>query len=201
MINKLLNIYKINLNNNKNNTPQQLHVSKNKTSNNNQPTTKYHSLIYIKNSSDKIKKLFSKYNNIKIAHTKSTTLKSKLFTKLKDTTPYYKQSNIIYKIPCKDCNKTYTGVSSQTFKARIQQHIHDSTHKPSSTALSEHLHTNKHIIDMDNCKILHTEKHYNKRLTLEMIYIKTDPHSMNKKQDTNQLNNIYSNIITQSLKL
>lgn len=61
------------------------------------------------------------------------------------------------------------------------------------------LYTNKHTIGTDNCKILQTEKHNNK--PLEIIYIKTVPQLMNKEQDANQLNNIYSSIITQSKKL
>lgn len=57
-IHKLINRCNAIFNNSINNTRLQVQFSNNRPSNTNRPPTKYHSLTYIKNSSDKIKKTY-----------------------------------------------------------------------------------------------------------------------------------------------
>lgn len=76
--------------------------------------------------------------------------------------------------------KAYTEVSPQTFNVCLQHYLHDSPHKLHSTKLSERntpehsINTTQYTIDTDNRKILQLKK----RLSLEIIYIETDPRSM-----------------------
>ncbi len=45
-----------------------------------------------------------------------------LYIKLKDKTPKWNLSNLIYAIRCKDCGKLYVGKTEQYLKKRIAQH-------------------------------------------------------------------------------
>lgn len=92
---------------------------------------------------------------------------------------------IIYKIPGKIVKQTYIGVNFQTLKACLQL-LHGNTNKPHYQALLEHIYTTEHAVDPDMCKILFTEELHKKRLTLEIIYTKTNLQSVNKKHDTKQ---------------
>ena len=42
----------------------------------------------------------------------------KYLSKPKDAVPQDQRNNIVYKIPCKDCDSTYIGESKRSFKVR-----------------------------------------------------------------------------------
>ncbi|XP_053687110.1 uncharacterized protein LOC128736645 [Sabethes cyaneus] len=45
-----------------------------------------------------------------------------LFTKLKDSSPHLAMRNVIYRIPCADCDSAYIGMTTQQLKNRIAGH-------------------------------------------------------------------------------
>lgn len=114
------------------------------------------------------------------------------FTKLKSIIPKDKRSNIVYQIPCKDCDKIYIGQTGQYLKNRINGHKYD---KKNKTALTNHEIECQHTFNFNDTKILATENHTRKREFLEMIYIQKNNNTINAKSDTQNLSKIYYNLI------
>lgn len=128
----------------------------------------------------------SKYNTLTVG---------KIFTKTKDKTPLLDNCNVVYKIPCKQCEKCYIGQTKQNLKQRITQHKSDSRIGKKSCALADHFQRMDHMFDYDNTTILEIQTHQRKRLFLEMVHINNEKEAINSRSDIDQLSIIYCNIL------
>lgn len=154
-----------------------------------QPPNEYISIPYIQGLSENISHLMKhkyitshkSYNNLKF-----------LYSKLRSPTEKMKQSNVVYNIPCNDCNVCYVGQTTQYLKKRIEGHKY---HKKEVTALSHHTKEKQHKFNFDKVKILAREENQNKRHILEMIHIKQNKNTINNRTDISNLSSIYSNIL------
>jgi len=125
---------------------------------------------------------------------------SKIYTNTKDKIDKLKNTNIIYKIPCSDCNLSYIGQTKQYLKDRIKQHSSNcnSTRKEQNnkTALSTHNIEQKHIFNFDDTSILHKEDNIYKRNIIEAVYILKNINSVvNFRSDADGISHFYNNII------
>lgn len=164
---------------------------------------KYFKVTYVENLGEQIKNIFTKLN-INIAFKSDNTIK-KFFTKTKSATPIELLSNIIYKISCKDCPATYIGQTGRYLKDRISEHKRDSLNilnplknkKENNTALAEHVRNLLHSFNFDpgSVGILGRQTNLKKRLLHEMISIKQDKNSINKRNDIENLNTAYYYLI------
>lgn len=107
------------------------------------------------------------------------------------------KSNVVYSIPCINCNKCYIGITKNKLNKRTKQHIYDcKSFKKESTALSKHHFDTGHNFAFDRVKILANEVNYKKRTILEMLYInRFKEKTVNFRTDTSHLSNIYSHLI------
>lgn len=157
----------------------------------------YTSLPYIKDLTPKLLTIFKSVDlNLKIANRSVLTLNS-LHSKLKDKTPLTLRSNVVYSIPCKDCNKSYIGQTSRPLKDRISMHKSDCRLHPERCALAEHAIDADHQMDFDSVKILASHSHHSKRLFLEMACIAQEGDCINRKTDVRHLSEIYSYLLWQ----
>lgn len=112
------------------------------------------------------------------------------YTKLKDPVPIKEQSNVIYKIPCSNCNSLYIGQNKQLLSNRFRQNVYscstDSSSKDNKTALVEHHVNTGHKFNFKDVTIEDSEIYYRERNISLMIHIKTND-SVNKKMDTQNL--------------
>lgn len=155
----------------------------------------YRSLPYIKNLTTQIIKVFKEEKaTLRIAKKTVLTVNS-LFTKLKDKTPINLQNNVVYKIPCNNCQQIYIGQTKRNLQSRLTSHKSDCNRKVLNCALTEHMERNKHQPNYEGVKVLHRENNLSKRLFLEMIEINEEVNSMNKKTDVNGLSAIYTYIL------
>ena len=150
----------------------------------------YISLPYIPNLSEKLNHTLKEHNII-VAH-KSHNLLNSNFSSLKAKIAKQKKSNIVYQIPCNDCNGVYIGQTCQLLKNRLNGHKYD---KKNKTALTNHMLEKEHTFNYEQVQILRTENHTKKREIYEMIEIQRNHNSINSKADTKQLSKIYYNII------
>ncbi|XP_050502963.1 uncharacterized protein LOC126882192 [Diabrotica virgifera virgifera] len=167
----------------------------------NTPTlNRYFSIPYIKDITPGLTRIFnnleSNNNNndnhfkINVAFRSALTINN-LFSKVKDKTEIGKLSNIVYKVPCSSCNKSYIGQTSQLLKFRITLHKSDSRLQPDRCALAKHVHTTGHSMDFENTLVLHQENNKFKREFIEMSYIFLNDSSINVKGDFKNLSDIY----------
>lgn len=154
-----------------------------------QKSTKHLAIPFVNNLSQPLSKKFKQYN-IKISHKNTHNLKF-LYSKLKSKVPMTKQSNIIYQIPCKDCEAVYIGQTSQYLKERLNGH----KYQKNITALKKHCQNNKHTFNFDDTTILDREQNKGVRNILESIYINNNTKACNNRTDINNLPKLYYPII------
>ena len=63
--------------------------------------------------------------------------------------------------------------------------------------VSLHRIENKHEFDWENTSVLDMESNYKKRLFSEMIYVKSNHNSINRKEDIQNLSTMYFPIINE----
>ena len=78
------------------------------------------SIPYFKSSASSLKKSLARYD-ISTSFHSNTNLKS-LLSHTKSTTPPCYVKNVIYKIPCGDCDQFYIGQTSRPLIKRIKEH-------------------------------------------------------------------------------
>jgi len=84
--------------------------------------------------------------------------------------------NVVYSVPCSQCDCSYIGQTRQTLKKRIQAHKSEIKHKVDNNSIFRHLKDQGHEPDFNNTEVVCHEKHYWGRLNLETlaIYLKGD---------------------------
>ncbi|XP_062713904.1 uncharacterized protein LOC134290731 [Aedes albopictus] len=173
----------------------------------------YRSIPYVHTLSSMISKTLQ--NNIPSIRvtTRSTNTNQKLYPNPKDPVPQSHKYNIVYEIPCQNCRSCYVGMTTNSLQKRLsghqstinsldnklqqghQYHEPEIQHLKGRTALVEHCIDHQHRFDLTNTRIV---DHTFKRSTLpilEMCHIATNPHTINRRTDTDNLNRSYSNII------
>ena len=160
----------------------------------NKENIKYASIVYYKNITERIEQLFRNETNIILAPKSNTTLGKNIFSNPKQKVATNEKSNVVYKIDCTDCNKTYIGQTKNHLKNRRNNHKNDIKRGLQNTALATHTIENLHKFNFDKTKILTHEQNKNKRLFFEMAEI-LKHNTVNFKTDINNLSQIYHNII------
>ena len=74
---------------------------------------------YVAGMSEDIRRVCRKFN-IRVVFKSGRTLRSML-TKVKDTLPLGKQSNVVYRIPC-SCGQVYIGETKRRLETRLKEH-------------------------------------------------------------------------------
>ena len=110
----------------------------------------------------------------------------------------------VYKIPCRNCHKTYIGETGRAFGVRLQEHRQEISQRDvraytRSTCRSLAGEQNKsavtdsvnHVIDWDQAKVIDRESHRVDRWIKEAIHIrKEQDNSMNRDEGSYQLSHI-----------
>ncbi|XP_044745164.1 uncharacterized protein LOC123307028 [Coccinella septempunctata] len=115
-------------------------------------------LPFIQGLSQKMNNIIKPYNR-EIVYRPCNQISS-VFSKLKGPTPKTKKSQVVYSIPCKDCDKQYIGQTSQRLKDRLNAHKYT---KNATTALNKHKNTSKHEFNYEDTKILGIELQQKRR--------------------------------------
>lgn len=119
-----------------------------------------------------------------------------MYSKLKDPIPKNKINNVVYEIPCRQCNKGYIGQTKRNTEQRIKEHKTNINRQENEhTALTKHKTQSDHEFDYSNFKILAIEENLNKRLFIEMASIFKQKNSVNQRTDIENLSNMYHGIL------
>ena len=122
----------------------------------------------------------------------------------------------VYKIPCKNCNKTYIGETGRAFGVRLQEHRQEVSQREvraytrstsrslageqNKSAVTDHAISLNHVIDWDQAKVIHRESNRVDRWIKEAIHIrKEQDKSMNRDEGSYQLSHIYYNLFAPNL--
>ena len=144
---------------------------------------------FFENISDKLKK----YNVTTIPRFNNNL--SKLITRGKDNTALTEQTNVVYKLKCKNCDATYVGETKRKMSVRIKEHEKNIQKDDQLFVINEHVKNLGHQIDFENPQILDREDNWHKRIFSEMIHINLQKNAINKKDDSQKLQSTYIPLI------
>ncbi|KYN15935.1 hypothetical protein ALC57_11828 [Trachymyrmex cornetzi] len=117
----------------------------------------------------------------------------------KDSLQKTSQTDVVYRINCKECDASYVGQTSKCVKIRMAEHRnHINRNTSQSSVITEHRLQTSHDFDWDNIKILDKESIWNKRLLSEMIHIKKQKHGLNLQNDTHSMDPLYDSLFTKT---
>ena len=82
-------------------------------------------MVHVNMLSGRLAKVFkADYPNTRLATRNEFTIKS-LFTQTKDRIPPELRNNVIYRIPCENCDASYVGLTTTSLKKRLGHHKSD----------------------------------------------------------------------------
>lgn len=173
----------------------------------------YRSLAYIPGLSNNIDKLLKKdYTNVRLASYNTKTVRC-IYSRIKDPVPKGHRTNVIYNIPCKNCDACYIGMTTNRLNTRLSGHrTHYNTLDRliaantdvgdpqmillgQKTALLEHSIQQNHRFDLEKTDIIDQHNKQHKLPLLEMCHIVNNPNSINRRTDTEGLSAIYAGIL------
>ena len=85
---------------------------------------------------------------------KPTNKLKSMFTKHKDQLDSLDRHNVVYMIPCQDCDKVYIGETSKTIKSRITEHKNAIKRQDPRSLPATHVANNDHRFDWTKTTIL-----------------------------------------------
>lgn len=173
----------------------------------------FRSLTNIDSLSDQIRKTLRKdYPNVCIA-SKTTKTISSLLPPVKDKTPPEQQSNVVYQIPCAECEACYIGMTTNKLTTRISGHRHnmkqlqtlrlagytqedrEMINLKEKTALVAHAAIANHNFKLEESKIIDRTFDSSKLPILESCHIKNTHNTINKRTDTDNLHASYAEVL------
>jgi hypothetical protein len=140
---------------------------------------------YVRGMSEAISRVFKKHN-ISTAMRPHTTIR-RLVVHPKDKRDIDNSAGLVYKIPCKGCDKSYIGETSRMFSIRKKEHkeeAEEASQRPftrgnkkisekqyNKSAITDHVTQTNHIMDWEQSKIMCKEENCYRRGIRESIHI------------------------------
>ena len=146
------------------------------------PTTTV-SIPYVKGVSEKIRSILKRFDT-KVYFQKHCTI-GRLLCKNSPEYAKEEQKNLVYEISCKDCPKSYVGMTERKVKSRMKEHQKMIEKKDRKSALAKHSIDSGHTIDMEGFSIrsLASDKR-DQLLAREALIICSTPNTLNKVECT-----------------
>ena len=125
----------------------------------------------------------------------------------KDKIKMENKSDVVYSIPCKQCDKVYIGETSRNFKYRLDEHKKDvNSHQKSNftrsgrkeslteynkSGITDHSVQANHLIDWEGTKIVDRESDLRARQMKEAIQIRRQRSTMNRDEGAYRRSHIW----------
>ena len=123
-------------------------------------------LPYIQGVSDCNKRVLGS-DNIRVSFRPPNSLRNML-SHPKDPVPLGQKSNIVYRIPCVDCDKCYVGQTGRTFSQRVKEHQRAvKTFDANVSVLAEHVMHADHKIAWEEATVMDHHPLLSSRLVIE----------------------------------
>ena len=104
-----------------------------------------------------------------------------IFAKPKDPVTKEQRTDVIYSIPCNDCDNEYIGHTKREFGTRLKEHQKAIFFcKKENSALSERTCLTNHTNGCEKSKIITTNRRYNQCLCLEAWHINSAHAPLNR---------------------
>ena len=149
-------------------------------------------LPYVRGLSETIKRILEGLD-IRVYLRPNRTLRQML-VKPKDPLPVDQKNGVVYRIPCRDCEKTYIGQSGRSLACRMKEHQGAVRRgDTNASAIAEHAWGQQHQIDWGSAEVLDTNPSWRPRCLLESWHIHKERSTMNR--DRGNLPQIYCTLL------
>ncbi|UYV65004.1 hypothetical protein LAZ67_3002762 [Cordylochernes scorpioides] len=113
----------------------------------------------------------------------SPSMASILRNPITKSTDQKQKKDLVYQIPCLNCNSVYIGETSRDLSIRIKEHQRNISKLNPNSLIVDHVRETGHTPDFNNTRILHSNaKTKTQRLILEAIETMKHPKPLNKKR-------------------
>ncbi|XP_072025262.1 uncharacterized protein [Amphiura filiformis] len=175
-------------------------------------TTKSKGLVvipYVEGVSERIARTFKSYN-ISAAMKPHCTLRNMLVHPKNKRDPL-NTTEVVYSIPCQNCNETYVGETWRKFGKRLKEHRAEadkacvnvrtranrkaSQSATNKSAITDHVLDKDHIIDWEEAKILGKEADRYKRGIKEAVKIRQQGTTVNRDEGQYNLTHVFDDLL------
>ena len=139
----------------------------------------YAVLPYIKGLTEPLTRVLRKYD-IKVSNKPVRTLQQD-FPSPKDRPKIEKQTNVVYKIGCKDCLWSYIGETGRCFEKSKNKHIRNVKQNTAGSNIAKHSWANDHTINFEDGQVI-DRGNYRTRKTLESWHTAVTAESNNNSK-------------------
>ena len=102
-----------------------------------------------------------------------------LLVQVKERIPPENQREVVYEVPCKDCELKYIGEVKRSLKTRMTEHKYAVCRGDERNGITVHVHQLQHSIDWESARVRMTARGYWNRRTLEATQIRSEHRTMN----------------------
>ena len=134
-----------------------------------QGETKLLILPYLKNTSEQIERT-CRAIRVKAVFKSQCTLRRSL-TRVKSTRPDLKKKEVVYEVPCMDCDSKYIGETGRNLQKRLTEHKAAVRKGDRKNGIAVHLQDHDHRVDWEAARVIGQEPYYWKRRVLEALHI------------------------------
>ena len=136
------------------------------------------SVPFVPGISNALQRIF-RTHNIKCRFRSTDTLRN-ILSHPKDKISMDNTNNVIYQIPCSDCDSVYIGETKRTFGQRVKEHKRAVQNGDlTKNEIADHCWTNNHNFDWDNRKIIDKENGWTARKIKETLHSNKNNSSIN----------------------
>ena len=103
----------------------------------------------------------------------------------KDPIPAEDAPNVVYKLPCQDCDKIYIGETGRNLKTRKREHQDRIFKRDNNSQVFQYITQlpDAHTIDWNNASIIHTNMNMKQRRFIEAAYTISNNNTYNRNTD------------------
>ena len=91
--------------------------------------------------------------------------------RVKNARSELKMKEVVYEVPCKDCECSYIGETGRNLQKRLTEHKAAVRRGDRNNGIAVHAWDHDHRVDWEAARVLEQEPRYWKRQTLEAIHI------------------------------
>ena len=138
-------------------------------------------LPYIRGTSETLQRIFARAN-IEVVFRTHSTLRQQLGHP-KDSVCHLQRPNVVYSVPCQDCEAPNVGQTGRQLATRMDEHWRAVANCDTvASAIAEHAWSSDHRIDWDAAEVLETEVNLHRRLVLESWHIHKQNCPLNRER-------------------
>ena len=98
---------------------------------------------------------------------------------MKSARPELRKKEVVYEVPCMDCDSKYIGETGRNLQKRLMEHKAAVRKGDRKNGIAVYLQDHDHRVDWEAARVIGQEPHYWKRRVLEALHISRSDQTSN----------------------